>query len=153
MKRLVVLIAAIVAAALIVWLASGTTSDEPVTSQAEAPRATPRPAAPPAGFSAEPAPPRDKLPAPASQPEQAKAIAVPPGGVVSGQVVRASDGSPLDGVLVRALADDGKHGPVELAHSSTKAGRFAFGVDVTSRSPSTLTLTWTAPTPRGVKLA
>jgi hypothetical protein len=152
MKRLLVIVAAIAAAALIVWLASGTTSEEPATqTEAARPPSHPSPPAPvePRGFSAEPPPERDVPPAP--EPEKATPIGVVRGANVAGMVVRASDASPLDGVVVVALADDSKRGPTEVGRTTTKAGRFSFGPDVTSRGPSFLSFSWTSPVPRGSK--
>jgi hypothetical protein len=158
MKRLLVIVAAIAAAALIVWLASGTASEEPA-SQTEAARPPSRPSPPaevqPRGFTAEPPPAHGDASARAApaapEPEKASAIDVLPGSIVAGTVVRASDGSPLDAVTVIALADDAQRGTTELARTTTKAGRFSFGPEVSSRGPRFLNFAWTAPVPKGSK--
>jgi hypothetical protein len=140
MKRLAVIVAAILIFALVVWLAGGTSPDElgPETPPLVAPSAP----APPRGFAAE----RPAVDEPTrTGPEQPASLAPR---TLGGVVLRASDESPLDAVVIVALAADSQRGSVEIGRVTAKLGRFAFGADVAAQNPQWLVLTWTAPAPR-----
>jgi hypothetical protein len=138
-KRLVPLAGFFALLALLVWLASGTEHE----SSAERSLPATAPVADREAVRAESDATPSELTAMAPSDLGSARPAVPAPLLIGGLVVRASDGTPLDGVKVIPVLADPPDGSARLSAIETRDGRFELGPDAVKAGVRSLWCVWT----------